>query len=81
MPRCALAAKSQSRTNMGEREVYKEELDVFREDEENRQMWHGEVWYTRQQGETIAILGDRWWPLQAKQEGDNKISKKNLPGA
>ena len=24
---------------------------------------------------TIAILGDRWWPQTAKQEGD-KISKK-----
>ena len=26
---------------------------------------------------TIAILGDRWWPQTAKQEGD-KISKKRL---
>ena len=26
---------------------------------------------------TIAILGDRWWPQTAKQEGD-KISKKFL---
>ena len=26
---------------------------------------------------TIAILGDRWWPQKAKQEGD-KISKKFL---
>ena len=27
--------------------------------------------------ETIAILGDRWWPQKAKQEGD-KISKNVL---
>ena len=26
---------------------------------------------------TIAMLGDRWWPQTAKQEGD-EISKKNL---
>ena len=26
---------------------------------------------------TIAMLGDRWWPQAAKQEGD-MISKKNL---
>ena len=26
---------------------------------------------------TIAILGDRWWPVTAKQQGD-KRSKKNL---
>ena len=27
-------------------EMYKEERDVLR-DEENRRMWHGEVWYTK----------------------------------
>ena len=26
---------------------------------------------------TIAILGERWWPQAAKQEGD-KITKKNM---
>ena len=26
-------------------------------------------------GKTIAVLGDRWWPQAAKEEGDN-ISKK-----
>ena len=28
-------------------------------------------------GKTIAVLGDRWWPQTAKQEGD-KTSKKFL---
>ena len=50
-----------------------------RRDEENRRLWHGEVWYTLDGSEkTIAILGHRWWPQtakQAKQQGD-KISKK-----
>ena len=43
-------------TTVGECEMYKEERDVLR-DEENRRMWHGEVWCARECSEkTIAIL-------------------------
>ena len=42
---CGKAVESRSHI-VGEREIYKEEWEVLR-DEENRRMWHGEVWYTR----------------------------------
>ena len=52
--------------------MYKKERDVLRGGEEdNRRMRHGEVLVTLGSSEkTIAILGDRWWPQAAKQEGD-----------
>ena len=39
-------------------------------------MRHGGVWYTilGNSEKTIAIVGDRWWPQAAKQEG-GKINK------
>ena len=47
MHRCAPVAKQYSRTHIvGECEINKEERDVLR-DEENKRMWHGEIWYTR----------------------------------
>ena len=59
---------------MGECEIYKEERDVFEEmkiDECGM-----EKFCTLDSSEkTIAILGDRWWPQTAKQQGD-KITKK-----
>ena len=38
---------------------------------------HGGVWYTRRSEKPVAILGDRWWPQAAKQEGD-QTSKRFL---
>ena len=61
---------------MGECEIYKEERDVL----EMRKIddCDMEKFGTLESSEkTIAILGDRWWPQTAKQQGD-KISKKFL---
>ena len=46
-------------------------------DEQNRQVRHEEVWYTTVDSgaRAIAILGDRWCPHTAKQEGDRKIKQ------
>ena len=45
---CPRGKAIESRTHAaGEGEIYKEERDVLIRDEENRQMWHGEVWYAR----------------------------------
>ena len=61
---------------MGECEIYKEERDVLAE-----KMWKidecdMEKFGTLESSEkTIAILGDRWWPQTAKQEGDTIRTK------
>ena len=46
---CPRGKAIESRTHAaGEGEIYKEERDVLRaEDDENRRMCHGEVWHTR----------------------------------
>ena len=45
---CPCGKAAESRTHIvGECEIYKEERDVLRGDEENRRMRHGEVWYAR----------------------------------
>ena len=61
---------------MGECEIHKEELDVL---EGMRKI--GECGMEKfdtllidRSEKTIAILGDRWWPQTAKQQGE-KISK------
>ena len=55
---------------MGECEIYKEERDVLRE-MRNVDECDMERFGTLDSSEkTIAILGDRWWPQTAKQEGD-----------
>ena len=57
--------------------MYKEERDVL---EETRQLddCDMEKFSTLDNSEkTIAILGDRWWPQKAKQEGDKAGIKKN----
>ena len=54
---------------MGECEIYKEERDVL----EMRKIddCDMEKFGTLESSEkTIAILGDRWWPQKAKQQGD-----------
>ena len=61
---------------MGECEIYKEERDVL----EMRKIDDCDMqkFGTLESSEkTIAILGDRWWPQKAKQEGD-KIRKNVL---
>ena len=67
----------ESRTHIVEEcEIYKEERDAL----EMRKIdeCDMEKFGTLDSSEkTIAILGDRWWPQTAKQQGD-KISKKFL---
>ena len=79
MDRCVLMAKQQSRTHtVVECEIYKDERDVV-----EGEMWKIDECDMEKIGtldsseKTIAILGDRWWPQTAKQEGD-EISKKFL---
>ena len=44
---CPCGKAVESRTHIvGECEIYKDKRDVLR-DEENRRIWHREVWYTR----------------------------------
>ena len=67
----------ESRTHtVGECEIYKEERDVLemRKMDECGMEKFGTPYSSEK---TIAILGDRWWPHKAKQEGE-KISKKSL---
>ena len=55
---------------VGKCEIYKEERDVL---EEMRKIDECDIenFGTLDSGEkTIAILGDRWWPQKAKQQGD-----------
>ena len=81
---CPWGKAIESRTHIVEKcEIYNEERDVLEEemraiDECNME----EIDTLNSSEETIAILGDRWWPLATKQEGD-KITKKspcNIPG-
>ena len=55
--------------------MYKEKWDVFKEEMGKMDACDMENGGTLDSSEnTIAILGDRWWPQAAKQKG-NKISK------
>ena len=55
----------------GECEIYKEERDVLEEERREINECDMEEFDTLNSSEkTIAILGDRWWPPAAKQEGD-----------
>ena len=63
---------------MGICEIYKEERDVLEGEMRKINECDMEKYGTLDSSEkTIAILGDRWWPQTAKQEGD-KISKNVL---
>ena len=68
----------ESRTHVvGECQMYKEERDVL---EEMRKIGERDTEKFGTLGnseKTIAILGGRWWPQKAKQEG-HKISKNIL---
>ena len=63
---------------VGECEVHKEERDVLSiEEMREKDECDTEEFDTLDSSEkTIAILGDRWWPQAAKQEGDK--SRKNI---
>ena len=63
---------------VGECEVYKEERDVWEKEMRDIDERGVEVFGILDSSEkTIAVLGDRWWPQAAKQEGD-KICKNLL---
>ena len=59
---------------MGEYKLYKEERDVL---EEMRKIDVCDTESLTSSEKTIAILGDRWWPQAAKQDGDTK-EKRNV---
>ena len=78
MHRCTLVAKQnlvETHTVVEECEMYKEGRDVL---EEMRQTDECDVekfsTAVDNSEKNIAILGDRWWPQNAKQEGD-QVSK------
>ena len=64
---------------VGEYRMYKEERDVLEEgmrrfDECDMEKFGA----LDSSGKTIAILGDRWWPHAAKQEGDINMTSKTF---
>ena len=72
---CPCGTTIESRTHIvGEREIYKKERDAL-----EVEMWQLDVCDVEDFGrlesseKTISILGERWWPQTAKQDGD-KIS-------
>ena len=73
---CARVAQQQSRTHIvGEREICKEERDALEEEMRKLDECDMEEFCRLESSEkTIAVLGDRWWPQAAKQDGD-RISK------
>ena len=73
---CPCGATIESRTHIvGGYEIFKEERDVL-EEEMNKLDECGMEEFGRLDNseKTISILGDRWWPQAAKQDGD-RISK------
>ena len=71
---CSKAVEGRTRI-VGECEIYKEERDVLQEMRKIDEC-DMETFGTLDGSEkTIAILGDRWWPQTAQQEGDKKSRK------
>ena len=67
-----------SRTHIvGECEIYKEERNASQKMRKIDECDMKEFGTLDSSEKTIAILGDRWWPQKAKQQGD-KTSKKLL---
>ena len=62
---------------MRECEKYKEERDVLQQMRKIDECDMENFGTLDSSEKTIAILGDRWWPQKAKQQGD-KMSKNNL---
>ena len=75
--RCPCGTTIEARTHIvGECEIYKEERDALEEEMEKLDVCDMEEFDWLESCEkTIAILGDRWWPRTAKQDGD-RISKR-----
>ena len=70
---CGTAIESSRTRIVGEGEIYKEERDAL--EMRKLDVCDMEEFGRLDSGEkTIAILGDRWWPQTAKQNGD-RISK------
>ena len=78
---CPCGITIESRTHVvGESEIYKEERDVLEKKMRKLDECDTEEFGRLESSEkTIAILGDRWWPQTAKQDGD-RISKRFLCG-
>ena len=75
---CPCGTTTESRTHLiGECEIYKEERDALKEMRSLDVCDIEEFARLESSEETIAILGDRWWPQTAKQDGD-RISKQFL---
>ena len=60
---------------VGECDIYTRRNGIYMLDEEMTEIDMGEFDTLDSSEKTIAILGGRWWPPVAKQEGD-EISKK-----
>ena len=74
---CPCGKAVESRTHIvGECEIYKEERDVLEKSMRKIDERSVEKFGTLDCSEkTINILGDRWWPQTAKQQGDKKSKK------
>ena len=72
---CPCGETLESRTYMvGQCEIFKRERVVLEETKKLDECDMEEFGRLERSGKTIAILGDRWWPQMAKQDGD-RISK------
>ena len=71
---CLCGSAKEKRTRIvGECEIYKEERDSLEEDMTKLDKCYMEEFGRLESSEkTIAILGDRWWPQTAIQDGDRK---------
>ena len=73
---CGKAIESRTHT-AGESEMHKEERDALEEMKKIDECGMEKFGTLDSSEKTIVILGDRWWPQTAKQEGD-KIGNKFL---
>ena len=71
---CPCGKALECRSHTGECEMYKEERDVLEGMSELDECDMEEFGTLDSSEKTFAILGDRWWPEAAKQEG-GRISK------
>ena len=72
---CPCGTTMESRTHVvGNCEIFKEELDALEETTKLDECDTEEFGRLESSEKMIAILGDRWWPQTAKQDGD-RISK------
>ena len=76
---CPCGTTIASRTHIvGECKIYKEERDASEKEMRKFDVCDMEEFGRLESSEkTIAILGDRWWPQTAKQDGD-RMSKQFL---